>query len=382
MINREEFFNKFYNSKEKFEGSTLTWEDLVEIAEDFESKRENYKRVANHLENILSECPKVHSVKKRVKNTEHLIEKIIRKSVKKGIKIDVNNYEEEINDLIGVRVLHLFKEDWQTIHREIIERWDLLGQATVNYRKGDDLEVFLENGCNIKEHKFGYRSVHYLIENRPTKNERSIVEIQVRTIFEEAWSEIDHSIRYPYHTDSTILNGYLSVFNSLAGNADDMGTFIKVLKNEIDEKNRKIEEGNEIITELRCEIEKSQMGNSQKDSMLAYIKQLDKTRVESNLSKIFDTLKTKEFKNMAKNLSKQLRENNLVISDMGIKNLLKKPELGVYESEITQKGIMESLPEISSYVAEFVNGDFMEEIRSEIEEEEKEKQDVLEIEEE
>jgi len=36
--------------------------------------------------------------------------------------------------------------------------------------------------------------VHYLLVMQPTK-QRYLCELQVRTIFEEGWSEVDHRIR-------------------------------------------------------------------------------------------------------------------------------------------------------------------------------------------
>ena len=45
-----------------------------------------------------------------------------------------------------------------------------------------------------------YTSVHYVIEaNTRTKY---TCEIQVRTLMEEVWGEVDHRINYPYATDS------------------------------------------------------------------------------------------------------------------------------------------------------------------------------------
>jgi len=56
---------------------------------------------------------------------------------------------------------------------------------------------FKQSGCMIHRHQFGYRSVHYAVIFSPSRIESTTVEIQVRTILEEVWSEIDHLIRYP-----------------------------------------------------------------------------------------------------------------------------------------------------------------------------------------
>ena len=77
------------------------------------------------------------------------------------------NYREKIADLIGIRVLHLFKEEWEDIHEYIINRWMLITpKPKANIRAGDHKELlnnFEEKGCEIVVHPFGYRSVHYHI---------------------------------------------------------------------------------------------------------------------------------------------------------------------------------------------------------------------------
>jgi hypothetical protein len=54
-------------------------------------------------------------------------------------------------------------------------------------------------------------------------------EIQVRTIFEEGWSEIDHRVRYPNFSDDELVSYFLAIFNRLSGSADEMGTFVQGL---------------------------------------------------------------------------------------------------------------------------------------------------------
>lgn len=51
--------------------------------------------------------------------------------------------------------------------------------------------------------------------------------MQVRTIFEEGWSEIDHQLRYPYDLDNSLLQDQLLVLNRVAGSADEMANAIR-----------------------------------------------------------------------------------------------------------------------------------------------------------
>jgi len=56
-----------------------------------------------------------------------------------------HNYKEIVTDLIGIRVLHLFKDDWQNIHHEILNLWDIKETPQVNIRRGDyNLSQFKE----------------------------------------------------------------------------------------------------------------------------------------------------------------------------------------------------------------------------------------------
>lgn len=73
-------------------------------------------------------CPHssiVHSVKCRLKDRDHLREKVQRKSGEDGEAINSDNIFKKITDLAGVRVLHLYQDQFPDIHaaiRDKIER--------------------------------------------------------------------------------------------------------------------------------------------------------------------------------------------------------------------------------------------------------------------
>lgn len=235
-LSKEQFFKEFSIDENYFNSTGLEWEELVKIYNDYIALVGLLEKEAGHIVSKLIDVPSVHSVRRRVKKPTHLIEKIIRKGKKyKDKNISVENYKEIITDLIGIRVLHLFKDDWRNIHNEIIDMWHLKETPQVNIRRGDyNIEQFEESikdlNCEIIVREHGYRSVHYLISINITKSVNILVEIQVRTVFEEAWSEIDHIMRYPYDVDNPIITEYLGIFNRIVGSADEMGTFLKKVK--------------------------------------------------------------------------------------------------------------------------------------------------------
>lgn len=235
-LEKESFFKDFGIDEAYFESTGLDWNELVKIYEDYLQLIPSLEKEAEYIVSKMIDAPSVHSVRRRVKNPKHLIEKIIRKGQKyKDRNICVENYRDIVTDLIGIRVLHLFKDDWKDIHSNILNLWELKETPQVNIRRGDyNLQLFRESiadlNCEIIVREHGYRSVHYLVKIPITISLYVLVEIQVRTVFEEAWSEIDHIMRYPYDTDNPIITEYLAIFNRIVGCADEMGTFLKKVK--------------------------------------------------------------------------------------------------------------------------------------------------------
>jgi ppGpp synthetase/RelA/SpoT-type nucleotidyltranferase len=275
LLARAKFLKKYGISPVSFSKSKLKWADLEETFELHSASLSKLQTTANYIADRLRELDEVHSLKIRIKDPEHLIEKIIRKTLAREIKgIKPDNYTDRIGDLIGIRALHLFKEDWLKIHNFIVGTWDLAEKPTANVRRGDPEELIqslVNKGCEIYEHKFGYRSIHYTVKSHPDK-ELFVAELQVRTIFEEGWSEIDHRIRYPYDVKNAIFGQFLVVFNRLAGSADEMGSFVKFLKTELEV----LEEGHaKLVDQLKTQIEKLKITKDQKSFLRKGVRTLE-----------------------------------------------------------------------------------------------------------
>ncbi|MGL5902475.1 MAG: RelA/SpoT domain-containing protein, partial [Cetobacterium sp.] len=256
IIRKDDFLKKYGIDEEKFENTGLVWEELIKIYLDFETKEKDYKKEAKEILDKLNNFNGVSAVRYRVKDKEHLIEKIIRKRISdKNRVITLENYEKEITDLVGFRVTHIFKDDWGIINKQITKKWSTK-EITAFYREGDE-EYYSGIGLDLgkmtkKEHPRGYRSVHYILELKDGLYQKNI-EIQVRTIFEEAWSEMDHKVIYPYHINNEVLNNYSKILNRVAGMADEMGNFMKKevtslsKLDKLDEENKSLKTENEIL---------------------------------------------------------------------------------------------------------------------------------------
>jgi ppGpp synthetase/RelA/SpoT-type nucleotidyltranferase len=221
-------------TREEWIASDAAWDDLQAIAKAHDARRAALTHAAEMLASRLQALQGVHSVRWRVKDTTHLLEKIVRKKIGKTAKyLDINpaNYAEVVRDLVGVRALHLFKEDEDAIDEAIRDGWALAADEDVilySHPLDQSSQTMIDRGAKPVLHDKGYRSNHYIIEMRPDKH-TVYVEVQVRTIFAEAWSEIDHKVRYPNFVDDEQIDYFLAIFNSLAVNADAMGSFVKGL---------------------------------------------------------------------------------------------------------------------------------------------------------
>jgi len=318
-MDKSTFLKKYNISEEDFNKTNLEWDSLMEIYNDFQSRIQELEVIANFVGKLLKKVDAVHSVNHRVKDPEHLIEKIIRKKLSKpNMTITLKNYTKKVTDLIGIRVLHLFKEDWKNIHEYIINTWPTVEKPKANIRKGDSgnlIDSFKAKGCKIVEHPFGYRSVHYIV--KVNHNRKTFVsEIQVRTIFEEGWSEIDHKIRYPYDIDNTILANFLVIFNRLAGSADEMGSYVNYLHNELNNINenhcKELEEKNKIIDELRSTIDKLEIESEDKEKLKNKIACLEKKFPK--LSIYHDDRITEAFQSY-KNRNKVIQKSETINTD-------------------------------------------------------------------
>lgn len=263
LLDQASFFKKYYIEQSSFDDLRLSWGEIEAIYEDYLVFSQRLKPVANSIAEILRKHPDIHTVKTRIKTPEHLIEKIIRKSVENSdnprFKITTESYKRLITDLIGIRILHLYKDQAYPIDKFIQETWPLTETAMIYYREGDKLTL---NGVedntryHFKQHPVGYRSWHYIL-NVSEKNIESKVEVQVRTIFEEGWSEVDHQLRYPYDLDNPLLEDQLLVLNRLAGSADELANTIRETKLNLDVLRKQNEEYKQKIESLSEDLERA-----------------------------------------------------------------------------------------------------------------------------
>lgn len=181
------------------------------LVEYYVEHRDTFERFARSLQNLVTDHPllkaHVHSIRARVKDPDHLRDKLKRKSLfaekgKKRVKITKSNLFGTINDLTGIRIIHLHTRQFQQIDTALKQ---ILGDERIKIIEGpiartwddESRAYFAELGIEtVSTADTLYTSVHYIVESNG-----KTAEIQVRTLAEEIWGEVDHLINYPHPTD-------------------------------------------------------------------------------------------------------------------------------------------------------------------------------------
>lgn len=178
-----------------------------EIVEEYSASRGSYEDCLNYVENtvkniIKSQSINVHEIIGRVKTVESLEGKVKRK-----------NYSNlaEITDLCGIRIITYFSDDVDKIAELISQEFEVDVENTIDKRKSEDPT------------KFGYVSLHYVVGLKEENTSPTLygrfknikLEIQIRTVMQHAWAEIEHDLGYKSKED--IPDQYRRQFARLAG---------------------------------------------------------------------------------------------------------------------------------------------------------------------
>jgi putative GTP pyrophosphokinase len=162
--------------------------DELSIRTEFEARRAEFDALATGVRLICDSILRkhgvpFHSIKVRVKSLPSLLDKIIRKKYSPGLG--------QLTDLVGVRIICLY-----TAHVDRIV--DLV-------KKEFNIREVVDKRPSQDERQFGYSSVHLVCDFCETARsllpeysqiEAVVFEVQVRTILQEAWSEIEHELIY------------------------------------------------------------------------------------------------------------------------------------------------------------------------------------------
>lgn len=202
--------------------------------------KELYEEFSYEMKNLINDLIKdnhiqIKSIHGRPKDLKSLEMKIIKKNYK---------YKElnEITDLCGIRVITYYSEDVYRV------------EDIINNNFIVDTKNSIDKAKSLEYDRFGYLSLHYVVElsekyyrEERYRRFRGIkFEIQIRTILQDAWAEIEHDLGYKnekgipdrVRRDFSRLAGLLeladkefqSIRDSINNYEDEMIERVKVLK--------------------------------------------------------------------------------------------------------------------------------------------------------
>lgn len=160
---------------------------LESILAEWDKVKPRYEKFTVYIENVLKEIIQREGILVRVlsrtKDEISITKKLYRKSVTYQNYIDMN-------DKSGTRVICRFKEDTGVIADCIREEFEILKEE--------------DKSSLLKLNEIGYKSLHFDIKLKREKTKDEIFEkigdisgeIQVRTLCEDVWAEINHDIGY------------------------------------------------------------------------------------------------------------------------------------------------------------------------------------------
>ncbi len=252
-MDKQTFLSKYDLTEADLVEADILWEELVAIEEEYKEHENKLREIGKQfIDEYLYDIEKagIHSYRYRTKESEHLLEKVVRKrkeNLEKFKDLDHTNFYKYMTDLIGIRVFFLYREDWLRFHRYITSVFEndpgkyicdrladfdendehyYIAERPKAYKRAGDTKIYDKNEIDIITDGI-YRSLHYII-----KYKGYYVEIQGRTLFEEGWGEVDHDIVYKETKDDEMLRDYSKLLNRLSGLADEMSSYFHRMKKE------------------------------------------------------------------------------------------------------------------------------------------------------
>jgi putative GTP pyrophosphokinase len=193
----------------------------------FLNEKVRYKKLAEYIVHLIGDDPSspkesLHTIIYRIKDELRIIEKIDKQNneLEAGAsQITEKNYQTRVGDLLGVRMICLRLSDIEKVAAYL----RLLSEEKIlHFVKGPDQKrsfiLPVDPGESISDGKdltySGYSSIHYQVKlgensDAPSGLEDFQFELQLRTILEEAWGEIDHKYRYVRSRSGVALPEYI-----------------------------------------------------------------------------------------------------------------------------------------------------------------------------
>lgn len=185
-----------------------------------------------HLPEFEKAAVKVHGILKKVFDKAGLVVASIEHRVKTESslagKLELKGAKyatlKDITDIVGVRVITFYSDDVDKVASAVDRLFEVDWDNSVDKRKAHEID------------SFGYMSLHYIcsIEGFPYR-----FEIQMRTVLQHAWANMNHDIGYKSGVE--IPKEHLRNINRLAGMLELADEQFSLIRNEITDFRRRVQ---------------------------------------------------------------------------------------------------------------------------------------------
>lgn len=164
--------------------------------DEYQLIRGNYEDFSQKIKNIIVEALRVkkiniHSIENRAKSIDSFGNKSAKPSDINPNKPKYTEPLKQITDLAAVRIITFFLN--------VVDQVEEIIKAEFDIQEKTDKTALL-----VEEEKLGYQSIHYLVKLHHKRIELPeysrfqglVAEIQLRTILQHSWAEIEHDIQY------------------------------------------------------------------------------------------------------------------------------------------------------------------------------------------
>lgn len=166
---------------------------IIEFKNWYDDQLPHHENSVRFFCELIASIPKVKNITGRTKSYEECISKFKRKYLphmtSDDSNLQISNY---ITDLIGIRAVCYYSDEVYEIRRNLKK-----------YFK--EIEITDKSSLLEKtDDKFGYKSLHLqlILKSRikgfseASKFKNLKIELQIRTVIQDAWSILDHKIKY------------------------------------------------------------------------------------------------------------------------------------------------------------------------------------------
>lgn len=223
---------------------------ILEFKQHYDSKLSFYRSALAFFIKLIGRVNGIEFISGRIKDYDECLSKFERKYLPE-ISTQDTDYSiiDCLSDFIGIRVVCCYLEDVKSIRKELRKHFREVSftDKTVQLEKTDD--------------KFGYKSLHLDLQIKSGNKSPEFkkygnvqFEIQIRTIIQDAWSILDHKIKYKRGIPQN-LKRRINRLSALFEIADD--EFLRIKEETVLEEKRisqRLEKGDPVAKDIPLDV--------------------------------------------------------------------------------------------------------------------------------